>query len=101
MTAVRNEKLFSFLEFLRHIAPRARLFTFSFHFVTYLSLVDESFYDPRLNQILSKFSNTIDKNELRNADFDARERSALEWKQVPTTASSIVCLSMYYIITMF
>ncbi len=45
-------------------------------------IVDEAFYDPRLNQILSKFSATIDRNELRNAETDAREKSALEWKQV-------------------
>ncbi len=42
------------------------------------------YYDPRLAQMLSKFSATVDKNELRNAEADAREKSALEWKQVRT-----------------
>ena len=44
--------------------------------------MDEAFYDPRLAQTLNKFSATIDKTELRNAESDAREKSALEWKQV-------------------
>ena len=38
--------------------------------------------DPRWNPVLNKVSSTIDKNELRNAEADARDKFALEWKQV-------------------
>ena len=48
----------------------------------YLRIVDESFYDPRFDRVLSKLSTTIDKTDFRNAEADAREQFNLEWKQV-------------------
>ena len=44
--------------------------------------MDESFYDPRFDRVLSKLSTTIDKTDFRNAEADAREQFNLEWKQV-------------------
>ena len=44
--------------------------------------MDEAFYDPRQEQVLQKLSTTIDRNDLRNAEMDAREQRVLEWKQV-------------------
>ena len=44
--------------------------------------VDESFYDPRFDRVLTKLSTTIDKTDFRNAEADAREQFNLEWKQV-------------------
>ena len=50
--------------------------------ISYLRIVDESFYDPRFDRVLSKLSTTIDKTDFRNAEADAREQFNLEWKQV-------------------
>ena len=44
--------------------------------------MDESFYDPRFDRVLTKLSTTIDKTDFRNAEADAREQFNLEWKQV-------------------
>ena len=51
--------------------------------------MDESFYDPRFDRVLSKLSTTIDKTDFRNAEADAREQFNLEWKQVKINQGSL------------
>jgi hypothetical protein len=55
--------------------------------------------DPRLDRVLDKVSTTIDRNELRNAESDARDKFALEWKQVSLVLDRVLLLVFFLAMT--
>lgn len=64
-----------------------------------LDAVDERLCDPRLDAILHKLSLTIDRNEIRNAEADARDKFALEWKQVSLVIDRILLFVFFLAMT--
>ena len=61
--------------------------------------VDETFADPRVDRVLAKVSATIDRNELRNVESDARDKFAIEWKQVSLVIDRILLLVFFLAMT--
>ncbi|TRY69126.1 hypothetical protein TCAL_12201 [Tigriopus californicus] len=57
--------------------------------------VEETICNPLMEKVLDKISATIDRNEVRNAESDARDKFAIEWKQVSLVLDRILLLIFF------
>lgn len=57
--------------------------------------VEETMCNPLMEKVLDKISATIDRNEVRNAESDARDKFAIEWKQVSLVLDRILLLIFF------
>lgn len=58
-----------------------------------------TFNDPHLRRMVGEVSTSIHKTELRNADADARDQFALEWKQVSLVIDRVLLLIFFLAMT--
>ncbi len=52
-----------------------------------------------MERVLDKLSSNIDRTELRNAEADARDQFALEWKQVSLVIDRVLLLVFFFAMT--